>query len=170
MKRRTLVGAGASAAAAGAGVALWRLQSAADPLAEFWTLRLPQPAGGELALASLRGRPLLVNFWATWCPPCIRELPLLDSFWREHRGSGWQVLGWAIDEPGPVQQFLQRAPVGFPIVLATSLGLDWSRRLGNSGGGLPYTTWLDRRGMQREFKAGEVTAAELAAWRVAADG
>ena len=165
MKRRLVLGAGAAAAGAGLALAWWRQPRLPELEAEFWALRLPQPGGTELALASLRGGPLIVNFWATWCPPCIRELPLLDAFWREHRAAGWQVLGWAIDEEPPVRQFLQRAPIGFPVVLAAAPGLRWNQRLGNTAGGLPFTALFGADGLRRETHIGELKAEDLANWR-----
>ncbi len=122
-RRQVLVWAGvaAAAAAAGAGVAWWRLRpgemapGAAD---RIWSLQLQTPEGQALAFAGFRGRPLLVNFWATWCPPCVEEMPLLDAFYREHAAKGWQVVGLAIDQPSAVRSFLRKTPVTFPIGLA----------------------------------------------------
>jgi thiol-disulfide isomerase/thioredoxin len=175
MTRRALIlgAAGAAAAALGAGVALWRGRAdgtagpgaaSAGPGEEFWSQRFQRPEGGELVLAEFRGRPLLLNFWATWCPPCVKELPLLDQFHRSHQRAGWQVVGLAIDAPTPVRQFLARAPVGFAIGLAGLDGTELSRRLGNGQGALPFTVVFNRHGEVARRKLGEVTPADLEAW------
>jgi thiol-disulfide isomerase/thioredoxin len=130
-------------------------------------LRFPTPDGGELALADFRGRPLLLNFWATWCPPCVKEMPLLDQFHRTHQAAGWQVLGLAVDSPTPVRQFLARVPVGFAIGLAGFDGTELSRRLGNESGALPFTVVFGKEGRVLHRKLGEVTPEELAAWAAA---
>lgn len=165
-RRRWLVGAaGTAAAAAGVGGYLWREQRDAgerfDPL---WSLRFPQPGGGELVMAERRGKPLLLNFWATWCPPCLKEMPDLDRFAREFGGRGWQVVGLAIDGPTPVREFLQRTPVGFAIGLAGFDGTDLSRQLGNAQGALPFTAVFDAKGRIVKRKLGQTTYAELEAW------
>lgn len=167
-RRRTwlVAGIGAGAALAGAGGALWlerRRQAAEAELAPLWATRLPRPEGGELAFDTLRGRPLLVNFWATWCPPCVRELPLLDRFHREQAGR-WQVLGIAVDGPDPVREFLRRSPLGFPVVLAGFEGMTLVRRLGHPGGGLPFSVAIDARGRLRQRQVGELDAATLQRW------
>jgi thiol-disulfide isomerase/thioredoxin len=130
----------------------------------LWTLSFPQPGGGELQMAALRGRPLVLNFWATWCPPCVKEFPELDRFQREFAGQGWQVVGLAIDGPTPVREFLQRVPVGFSIGLAGFGGTELGRALGNERGGLPFTVLFDARGNLRQRKLGETTFDELAGW------
>src|SRR5689334_8076416 len=86
-RRRSLLvgGVAAAAAIAGAGVALWKWspdKATKSELAAMWAMSFDTPAGAQLAMQSLRGRPLLVNFWATWCPPCVEEMPLLDAFYR----------------------------------------------------------------------------------------
>ena len=116
-----MVLAGALAAVAGAGVAWWRWTpkaSSSQELEAFWSQRFAQPAGGELDLQSFRGKPLLVNFWATWCPPCVEELPMIDAFSREHAAKGLQVLALAIDQPSAVRRFLERQALSFPVGLA----------------------------------------------------
>jgi thiol-disulfide isomerase/thioredoxin len=130
----------------------------------LWGLSFQQPSGGELAMAAFRGRPLVLNFWATWCPPCVKEFPELDRFHREFAGRGWQVVGLAIDGPTPVREFLQRVPVGFAIGLAGFGGTELGRALGNERGGLPFTVMFDARGAVRQRKLGETTFDELASW------
>ena len=169
-----LGGVAVAAATAGAGVAWWRLRprGAADGAAAradaLWGLTLDTPTGGELALASLRGGPLLVNFWATWCPPCVEEMPLLDRFFRQNSASGWKVVGLAIDQPSAVRQFLARTPVSFPVGMAGLQGTELGRSLGNQTGGLPFTVVIGREGLIRERKMGQVKPADLDRWKAAA--
>ncbi len=115
-------------------------------------------------MASMRGRPLLLNFWATWCPPCVQELPLLNAFYGEHRAKGWQVLGLAIDQPANVQKFLQRMPLDFPVVLGGLGGAELSRGLGNDKGGLPFTVMFAADGSISKRKIGQLTEKDLESW------
>lgn len=164
MKRRTLMigGMAASAAAAGAGWAFWRSDHARD--ANLWSLTFETPAGGELKLSSFHGKPLVLNFWATWCPPCLKEMPELERFYREFARRGWQVLGLALDRAAPVNEFLARVPVTFPVALAGIDGSDLTRELGNVQGVLPFTVMFDRRGRPSHRKVGETSFDELAGW------
>ena len=167
-RRNWLVGAvAAGAVAAGAGVGWWRQRPTtveSGAIERLWTLNFDKPDGGALAMASLRGRPLLVNFWATWCPPCVEEMPLLDAFFREHAAKGWQVVGLAVDQPSSVRKFLQRQPVTFAIGMAGLEGTELARSLGNASGGLPYSVVLGADGEVRERRMGRVTEADLQAW------
>lgn len=164
--------AGAGALAAGAGWRTWRDQRSADeapsdedgPPEDFWALELPTPSGAGMPLRALRGRPLVVNFWATWCPPCVKEMPELDRFAREYGGRGWQVVGVAIDQSEPVQTFLKQTPVSFPIVLAGNEGLSWVRRFGNPAGGLPFSVQFGPEGRIARRKLGATTFEELSTW------
>jgi thiol-disulfide isomerase/thioredoxin len=170
MNRRTalLGGVAAMAAAGGAGLALWRTRTAAPAVtgaeAELWTMQFDQPAGGRLSLNAYRGRPLLLNFWATWCPPCVAELPLLDRFHREQTAGGWQVVGLAVDNLAPVVGFLAKRPVGFAVGLAGIDGIELARTLGNQGGGLPFTAVFDRAGQLVQRKLGVIAPSDLQSW------
>ena len=117
-----------------------------------------------MAMASLKGRLLVLNFWATWCPPCVEELPLIDAFFRENSKKGWQVLGLAVDQLAAVNRFLATAPVSFPIALAGLPGVALSQSLGNLGGGLPFTVLFGRDGSVLHRKMGRVSPDDLRAW------
>ena len=170
MNRRHWVVGGVAIAAVVSG-AWWRsrppnpeIAAAQTPPIDLWALRFDQPGGGELVLADVRGKPLLLNFWATWCPPCVTEMPLLDQFYTEQRGRGWQVVGLAVDGPTPVREFLARQPMGFAIGLAGLNGIALARGLGNSSGALPFSVVFDRAGKAVRTKLGAIHAQDLADW------
>ena len=169
-RRYMLAGAGAVAGLGGASLAWWRLQGREGSTAgigaaeALWARTFETPAGGTLAMQSLRGRPLLVNFWATWCPPCIEELPLLDRFFRENAAKGFQVAGVAIDQVAAVRSFLTRLPLAFPVAVAGAGGLELVKSLGNLAGGLPFSVVLGSDGGVLHRKMGKVSEADLAQW------
>ena len=107
--------------------------------ASIWDWTLTRPDGTPLPLASMRSGGLVLNFWATWCAPCLREFPELDRFERDMRASGWRVVGAAVDQPAPVREFLAKTPVSFAIGIGGFDALERARALGNSQGGLPFT-------------------------------
>ena len=165
--RRQLLGAAVAAGLAGAGVAWWRFQPhdvVPDATARFWQSSFVTPAGEPLSMTAFRGKPLLVNFWATWCPPCVEELPLLDRFFQENATKGWQVVGLAIDQPSAVRAFLQKLPVRFPVGLAGLDGTDLGKSLGNLSGALPFSVVFGRDGAIIQRRLGKVTSADLAQW------
>jgi thiol-disulfide isomerase/thioredoxin len=166
LNRRALLigGLGSAALAAGVGWSAWQRRQLAAESGGLWDLRFARPDGGELVMSSLLGRPLVLNFWATWCPPCVKEMPELDRFQRAHAAAGWQVVGLAVDGPTPVREFLGRVPIGFAIGLAGFEGTELSRRLGNSAGALPFTVVFGPDGRIRHRKAGETSFEELSRW------
>lgn len=173
-RRWVLAAVGAAATLAGGGLG-WRhlLQTSTggqDSGAQaLYTHTFDRPEGGSLDMASLKGRLLLVNFWATWCPPCVEELPLLDGFYREHARKGWQVVGLAIDQPSAVRRFLTRTPISFPVGLAGLGGTELGKTLGNLTGGLPFTVVLGPEGDVLQRKMGKLTAQDLTGWAAAAE-
>lgn len=167
-RRRWLMGAVSAAAALGGVGLAWRN---AGPQTEgesaeagLWALAFARPLGGTVRMAALRGQPVLLNFWATWCSPCVEEMPLLSGFYRDNSAKGWQVLGLAVDQPDSVRRFLDKAPVAFPVAMAGPTGLALSRSLGNLSGSLPFSVVLDSDGVLVHRKMGQVTPDDLRAW------
>jgi thiol-disulfide isomerase/thioredoxin len=178
INRRNLTMGGLAAAAglAGVGSAWWQSRSrtesanadgdvvvdaASDAL---WRLSFDTPAGKTLVMSTLRGKPLLVNFWATWCPPCVEELPLLDHFYQENKGKNWQVLGLAVDQPSAVSRWLQAKPLSFPVGMAGFGGTELSKSLGNLAGSLPFSAVFSATGILLQRKTGKLTPEDLALW------
>ncbi|MDR3372027.1 TlpA disulfide reductase family protein [Rhodoferax sp.] len=131
----------------------------------FWQQRFGQLDGSMLSMSAFRGKPLVLNFWATWCPPCIAELPLLNAFFLENKAKSWQVVGLAVDQPSSVKRFLVENPLSFPVALAGAAGTDLSRSLGNLSGGLPFTVVFGPEGEIRHRKIGRLSPSDLEALR-----
>ena len=167
-RRRALyAGVAAAAALGGAGLAWWRLQPRAVQVGAeqaLWTQAFDTPEGAQLAMGAFAGKPLVLNLWATWCPPCVEELPLLNTFHRENKVKGWQVVGLAIDQPSSVRKFLARLPLDFPVGLAGLGGSELGRSLGNLTGGLPFTVVFGADGRVLHRKMGQVTSQDLRGW------
>ena len=129
--------------------------------AAFWQQQFDTPQGASLAWSALQGQPIVLNFWATWCPPCVKEMPELDRFHREFSAKGWKVVGLAVDGPTPVREFLAKVQVGFDIGLAGFGGTELAQTLGNTVGGLPFTVLIDAQGRVRHRIMGVTNLAQL---------
>jgi thiol-disulfide isomerase/thioredoxin len=129
------------------------------------SLALPDLDGNVVDLgARFRGRPLLINAWASWCAPCVEEMPALDAFARAQGEGGVQVIGLALDTPQAVRAFLARVPVHYPIVHQPPASDDASVRLGNQQGVLPYSVIIGADGRILKRKLGPFRSGELEAW------
>ncbi len=136
-------------------------EGGAAQLETFPDFRLPDLQGREVASGTWAGKVLVLNFWATWCPPCLREMPLFASAQEALREREIQVVGIAIDRAPDVSAFIARHPVNYPILIGNPEAVELSRRLGNRTLGLPFTAIFDRDGLRVFGRTGEVTRTDL---------
>lgn len=107
------------------------------------------------------GKVLVVNFWATWCPPCRKEMPLFVETQKKYADKGLQFVGIAIDDPHMVQDFYDVYGINFPVLIGDAEAIKLSNRMGNRFDSLPFTAIYDRDGNKRYIQAGEITAEAL---------
>lgn len=130
-----------------AGVMVQRWVSVSAPPAVV----LPEPTlvnlnGEAHRLVEWRGKVLVLNFWATWCPPCREEMPEFDALQKELGDKGLQFVGVAIDDAEVVRGYLARHPVSYPILVGDAGVPEWADSLGNDLAALPFSVVFDREG------------------------
>ncbi len=130
-----------------------------DYLDQLPAFELPDLSGRNIDSRTWAGKVLVLNFWATWCPPCLREIPLLVAARERHRQL--QVVGIAIDSKEDVLRYLAEHPVNYPILLGETEAIEMSLRLGNRMQGLPFTVIFDHRGKRIHSQVGEITRISL---------
>ncbi len=124
---------------------------------------LPDHAGQPYDLGQLRGRTVVLNFWATWCPPCIEEMPELAELHREIAPRNATVIGIGVDSAANVREFAEKHRFPYPLVVAGIRGTELAREFGNIIGALPFTAVIDARGRIVERKLGRIRLEPLRA-------
>ena len=172
MKSWPVVAIAVSAMAAGAAFYLYRQQPPAPiaaPTPEVDSAQLAATLPGfQLAdragqLKSLQDWPnqaLIVNFWATWCAPCRREIPLLQQLQRDHGAEGFQVIGIAVDFRDKVLAYADEMKIEYPLLIGEQEALDAAAAFGVEAVGFPFTVFSDRQGRIVTAHMGELTAAQ----------
>ncbi len=181
MKRRTIIFGGAGLAAIGTTAWLaWQSTSRRAPAANravgmpgsalrkaepnprtLYEATLPDLTGRPVALERLLGRPVVANFWATWCAPCVEEMPHLEALSKSF--SNIQFVGIGIDTASNIAQFVTKVPVSYPLYVAGHAGVAMVRELGNAASGLPFTVLLDAEGRIFDTILGQVSPEDLSA-------
>ena len=111
--------------------------------------------GKPTALASFAGRPLMVNFWATWCAPCRREIPLLNKIRTQRRSQNAEIVGIAVDFKDEVLAFVKKTPISYPLLMGEEDGLAAAEAFG-MGMGLPFSVFVDSQNRILTIKIGEL--------------
>lgn len=114
--------------------------------AGLYSQSLNDLSGKPQALAQWKGKPLLVNFWASWCAPCVQEMPELSALAAKDGGKRFNVIGIGIDSPSNLVQFTHKTKVSYPLYVGGMGATDLARGLGNDKGGLPYTVLIGADG------------------------
>lgn len=124
-------------------------------------ITLPDLDGADQGLEQWRGKVLVVNFWATWCPPCIKEIPEFASVSRRYADAPVQFVGISIDTADNVRDFAERFDVPYPLLIGSTQTLSLAADIGNSARALPFTVILDRSGRIDEVVLGTLSEEDL---------
>jgi thiol-disulfide isomerase/thioredoxin len=135
---------------------------ASDPsikafFANSWQTPDGKPANSE----NWRNKVLVVNFWASWCPPCVEEMPALSKTAQEYADKNVLIVGIGSDSPSNIREFLEKTPVSYPIVIGGLEGSNISKQMGNTQGALPYTVIINPQGKSIYTKLGKINEDEL---------
>ena len=167
MNRRqwiSIAGIGLLALLAGVLTSQWifRASLATDPAIEaFFANSWKAPDGKPVNTDQWRGKVLVVNFWASWCPPCVEEMPALDKLQQEFLSQNVLIVGIGIDSPSNIREFLEMTPISYPIVIGGLEGSNLSKQMGNAQGALPYTVVIRANGQASNSKLGKMSEEEL---------
>ena len=112
--------------------------------------------GKPRSILSWPGKSMIVNFWATWCAPCRREIPLLRELQKQHGPEGFQIVGVAVDLREDVVQSAQEIGIDYPILIGEQDGLDAVNKFGQGSIGFPFTVFTDNQGRIVLFHLGEI--------------
>ena len=127
-------------------VAIFQLQESENETIVMSDFSLVNMKGESVSIDEFRGEKTLINFWATWCRPCRKEMPMLNGVFLSQDPSDFSVVGIAIDKPKKVKQFVAELGIDFPIMVGQSEAYDVMKDLGNEALTLPYTILIDEEG------------------------
>ena len=125
-------------------------------VASLYATSLNDLAGKPQPLARWKGKPLLVNFWASWCAPCVSEMPELSELAAGDGGKHFNVIGIGIDSPTNLAEFARKIKISYPLYVGGMGGTDLARALGNANGGLPFTVLIGADGQVRKTYLGRL--------------
>ncbi len=162
MRKALLMLVALAALAGGVFAQRWLNAVAVQEGASSLEAAFPDLAGQPHLLSEWKGKILIVNFWASWCPPCVEEMPEFVKLQNELGAKGVQFVGILVDDEAEyARKFLAASPVNYPILDGTVGGREWAAKQGNSAGVLPYSVVFDATGKQVHVEAGRFTREEV---------
>lgn len=132
--------------------------SAVDAL---FSQKLTEVSAGPAELSKWKGHVMVVNFWATWCPPCVEEMPELTELQTRLTGKNTQIIGIGIDSPSNIRNFASKHKISYPLYIAGMEGTSLTTAFGNKAGGLPFTVLVDEKGTVIKTYTGRLNMANL---------
>ena len=133
------------------------------PVTELYAQSMNDASGANHSLSRWKGKPLVVNFWAPWCAPCVQEMPELDQLAVASAAKNINVIGIGIDSPANIAEFATRLKISYPLYVAGMSGTELARQFGNTAGGLPYTVLIGADGQVKKTYLGKLKFDELKA-------
>lgn len=166
MKRSYLIAAVIALLSAGLGVYVgserWSTLPAHNgATAALFQQSLPDTQTTQQPMSQWRGKTLVVNFWATWCAPCVDEMPELSALQKEAAGKNIQIIGLGIDSASNIKDFSLKHHIAYPLYVAGIGGTELSRQFGNQAGGLPFTVLISASGEIKKTYLGRLKMEEL---------
>jgi thiol-disulfide isomerase/thioredoxin len=152
------------AAAAGALIANWRTSvgsASHEAVKALFEREWFSPDQKPISTVDWKNKVLVVNFWASWCPPCVEEMPALDKIQGEYDPKNMLIIGIGIDSPSNIRQFIETTIISYPIVLGGLGGNEINKMLGNPSGALPFTVVINSKGEIKSRKLGKISEDEL---------
>ena len=129
--------------------------------AEFLSTPWKNPEGAAIDTSTWAGKTVVLNFWGSWCPPCVEEMPMLARLSDEFKSQNVLFVGIGIDSPSNIREFLKKMPIPYPIAIGGLDGSNWAKRLGNEAGGLPFTIIVAPNGSSKITKLGKISEEEI---------
>ena len=162
MNNKTIIGL-AAVIALSAGILAKNLVTAPemeknDFLPEF---SLPDLTGKQRQISEWNGKILIINFWATWCPPCLKEIPEFIALQDKFGDKGLQFIGIAIEEKEPVDEYIDFININYPILIGEDAGIALSHQLGNRVNAVPFSIIVDKKGNIIHRHPGELSKKQI---------
>lgn len=136
---------------------------ALSPVDALFSQSMNEASGANHSLSRWKGKPLIVNFWAPWCAPCVQEMPELNELAIAGAAKNINVIGIGIDTAANISEFATRLQISYPLYVAGMSGTELGFQFGNNAGGLPYTVLIGADGQIKKTYLGKLKFAELKA-------